>query len=215
MVTISLEDDAPPIVRILGVTLRRAIEDAGIAATVAQMHGRVALRSTTDPQAATITFAKGDVSIAHGAAADADLTISADLMTMGRPDAPKPKVKGAVTHPKFALAVSKVLDAPIADGWRGAARRFWSWAEDRPTRPAALRIVCTDDDAELVLGDATAVGTADAFELHGPGWALASVLTGGDHLGAAVVEGRVNGVGDFATINRMVGLVLALMLGDD
>lgn len=208
--TISLEDDPTPMVRILGVTLRRAAASPALAQTIDGMHGRVALKSTKDPQAATITFDKGSVRIAHGAAPDADITIAADLDTMGQPGAAKPKVKGAVAHPKFALAVSKVLDAPVDGGWRGAAREFWQWSEGRPGRPAAMRIVCTDESSELLLGDGQ-----PTFEVHGPAWALAAVLTGADHVGAAAIAGRVQAVGDFPTMNRLIGLLTKRMLGDD
>ncbi|HEX7166774.1 MAG TPA: hypothetical protein VF230_07325 [Acidimicrobiales bacterium] len=222
MATITLEDDAPPIVRIVGVTLRRAAADPSLAATIDQMQGTIALRSTKDPQAATITFRRGDVFVRHGVAPDADIVISADLETMGRPGAPKPKVKGAVPHPKLALAVAKVLDPPVKDGWRGAVREMWEWAGARPPhvawRPAALRVVCTDggpDGGELVFGDPAADLAKGRFEVHGPAWALTAVFTGGDHLGAALVEGRIRGIGDFPTMNRMVGLLSCLMLGDD
>ena len=211
MARIRLEEDAPPIVRVLGVTLRRAAADPNLASTLDGMHGRVALRCTVDPQAATITFARGAVDVRQGADPDADVTIEADLNTMGRPGAAKPKVKGAVAHPKLALAVSKVLDPPVHGGWRGAAAEFWSWAEHRPGRPPSLRVVRTDGEGgEVVLGEPNRRG----FELHGPEWALIAVLTGGDHLGSAAIEGRVKGVGSFATMNRMVGLVTQRMLGE-
>lgn len=218
MPTISIEDDAPPIVRILGVALRRAANDPSLASTMDSMNGRVVLRSTVDPQAATIRFGKGDVNVRHGVDPDAELVISADLNTMGRPGAPKPKVKGALAHPKLALAASKVLDPPVRDGWRGAVREFWSWAEQRPGRPSGLRVVCTDagaDGGELVLGDSPIDIAKGGFEVHGPAWALTAVFTGGDHLAAAFIEGRLTGLGDFRTLNRMVGLVTTLMLGGE
>ena len=214
MPTIVLEPDAPPIVRVLAGTLRRAAADAALASTMASMRGRVALTSTVDAQAATIDFAGDTVSVRHGADADADLTISADLNTMGQPDAAKPKVRGAARHPKLALAAAKVLDPPVEGGLAGAARQFWAWAADDPRRPASLRVVCTDDNAQvrdLTFGED---GPA-AFEIHGPSWALIAVLTGSDHLGAAALEGRVRVIGDFATMNRMVGLVSRHMLGDE
>ena len=216
MATISIEEDAPPIVRILGVTLRRASRSAALADTLDHMHGRVALQSSSDPQAATITFDKGRVSLRHGVDPASDVVITIDLATMGRPNAPKPKVKGAVSHPKLALAAAKVLDPPVVDSWRGAAREFWAWAEPRPTRPPAMRVVCTDpppEGGELVLGDPDPDLARGRFELQAPAWVLVGVLTGGDHLGQAALEGRVRVVGDLATFNRMIGLLTDVMLG--
>ena len=213
--TITLEDDPAPIVRILGVTLRRSATHPQLAQTMDGMHGRVALTSTKDPQAATITFDKGRITIAHGVHPDTDITIAADLETMGQPGAPKPKVKGAVAHPKLALGVSKVLEPPVDGGWRGAAREFWEWSDGRPGRPSSLRIVCTDDNgAEERFGDSDPESKS-GFEVHGPGWALTAVLTGADHLGAAALAGRIQGVGDFPTMNRLIGLLTKRMLGDD
>jgi hypothetical protein len=209
--TITLEDDPVPIVRVLGVTLGRAAANPALAQTMDGMQGRVVLRSTTDPQAVTVTFAKGHVTVAHGADPGAELTISADLETMGHPGAPKPKVKGAVSHPKLALAASKVLDPPVEGGWRGAAHDFWAWAGGRAGCPPSLRLVCTDEGGELHVG----APEGDGFEIHGPAWALTAVLTGQDHVGAAALAGRVQAVGDFPTLNRLVGLLTRRMLGDD
>ena len=208
MATITLEDDPPPIVRVLGVTLRRAAANRSLAETIDRLEGKVALRSTKDPQAATIHFDRGAVTIRHGVATDADLVISADLDTMGHPGAPSPKVKGVARHPKLALAMSKVLDPPLEGGWRGEAERMWR-AIDGPTRPGRLHLVCTDEHDELVLGDAD-----PTVELHAPAWVLAAVLSGGDHPGTAMFERRLRIVGDLPTVNRLYGLMGRRMLGE-
>lgn len=210
MGTISLEDDAPPMVRILGVTLRRAAADPELAKVIDRLHGRVALRSTVDPQAATITFDRGAVSIAHGVDPGADVVISADLNTLGHPGAPKPKVRGALMHLRFALGAAKVLDPPVPGGWQGAAADFWTWASDRPTRPSGLRVVCTDDGTELQLGEPG----PRVPELHAAAWVLEAIFLGGDHLGAAMIEGRLKVVSDLATLNHLIGLGVDRMLGE-
>jgi hypothetical protein len=209
--TITTDDDAPPIVRILAATLRRTAAQPSLASQLDKMSGVVALRSIKDPQAATIRFDKGAVRVATGVADDADVVISADLDTMGRPGAPKPKVKGAARHLPLALAVSKVLDPPVPGGWRGAARELWTWAEGQRGRPDRMRVVCTDDGGELELGE----GGGTTVEVHGPAWALTAALTGGDHLGAAVLEGRLKVVASLPVMSEMVGLMTALMLGEE
>ena len=210
MPSITLEEHGPPIVRILGGTLHRAARQPKLAKRMDRMRGTLVLKSTTDPQAATIDFARGNIHIAHGARADADVTISADLNTMGRPGAPKPKVAGAARHLGFALGVAKVLDPPVPGGWKGAAEEFWTWAADKPGRPDQLRVVCTDDGAECVLG----VAGGSTIEMHGPGWALQSVFTGGDHLAAALLEQRVHMVAPLPITSPFIGLVTRLMLGE-
>lgn len=210
MPTITLEDHGPPIVRILGGTLQRAAAQPKLARRMDKLKGRVALRSTTDPQSATIHFANGRVSIEHGVHPDADVVISADLNTMGRPGAPKPKVKGALTHLGLALGVAKVLDPPTRGGWRGAVDEFWRWAADKPGKPDQLRVVCTDDDTDHVVGQPG----GSTLEIHGPAWALINVFTGGDHLGAALIEQRVQMVGDIPTASPFIGVVTKRMLGE-
>jgi hypothetical protein len=214
MPDISVGDDAPPIVRILGVTLRRAASDPSLARRMDRLKGRVALRSTTDPQAATIRFDRGTVTVTPGVHADADVVISADLNTMGRPGAPKPKVAGALTHLRLALGAGKVLDPPVAGGWEGAAQEFWTWSEGRRGRPSRLQVVCTDDGRACVFGDAEA-GDPRAMEIHGPGWALIAAFTGGDHLGAAVLEQRLQGVATLPVLSEFIGLASDRMFGED
>lgn len=211
MPTIIPEEHGPPIVRILGGTLKRAASDPKLARRMDKLRGRVALRSTTDPQSATIHFDRGDISVQHGVHAKADVVISVDLNTMGRPGAPKPKVKGALTHLGLALGAAKALDPPTPGGWRGAVDEFWAWAADKPGKPDQLRVVCTDDGTEHVVGHPGAT----SLEIHGPAWALLNVFTGGDHLGLALIEQRVQMVGDIPTASPFIGVVTRRMLGDD
>jgi len=212
MPTISIERDAPPIVRIMRRAMREAAAQPDLAKRMDSMRGRVALRSTTDPQAATIHFERGEVHITHGVHADADVVISADLNTLGRPGAPKPKVQGALRHLRFALAVSKVLDAPVPGGWEGAVERFWAWSAGRRGRPNGLTVVCTDDGRSRSFGDSS---DGSVVAIHGPEWVLSAVFTGGDHLGAALIEGRVQLVGRFPELSELIGLLATLMLEDE
>jgi hypothetical protein len=209
-VTVTWEDDAPPLVRVLGASLRRAVVRPEVAARVQAMSGRVALCSTVAPQAATIHFDQGAVRITHGRHAEADVVIRGDLDTMGRPGAPKPKVSGALRHPRFALAVAKVLDSPSADAWPAAVDELWRWGAGQTGRPDRLRVVCSDDGLVHELG--TLGGSS--IEVHGPAWALLGVFTGADHVGAALLEGRVKVVGDFPVLTQFVGLLARFMMGE-
>jgi hypothetical protein len=209
--TVTWETDPPPIVRILGSSLRRAATRPSVFKHLRGMRGRVALCSTVDPQAATMHFDHGSVHVTHGLHPQADIIIRADVNTMGRPDAPKPKVSGAIRHPRLAFGVAKVLGSAPPGGWPTAVDELWRWATDQVGCPDRLRVVCTDDGGEHVVGKAG--GTQ--VEVHGPAWALEGVFTGGDHLGAALIEGRLRAVGDLPVLSPFIGVLTRFMLGED
>jgi hypothetical protein len=206
-VQIALEDDPTPLVRILGAILQRAARKPGLQSKLGSMRGVVALKSSVDPQAATIRFDKGRVTLEHGVAADSGVVIEADLLRMGEPNAPKPKVKGAARHLMLALAVSKVIDPP-AGPWQDEARAFWEFARDHPRMPRTMLVVCTDDGSRLTLG----VGTPE-YELHGSARALVSVFTGGSVLGEDLLNGKLYGVGSLQHMAELTGRSIAWMFG--
>jgi hypothetical protein len=208
---ITREDDAPPLVCVIHASLRRAAARPEVAERMNRLQGRAVLRSTVGPQAATIEFARGAVHVTHGVAAGADLVISGDLDTMGRPGAPKPKVAGVARHPRFALGVAKVLEDPPPGTWPEAVDEMWAWSEGQDGRPQLLRVVCTDDGVEHIVGEPG----GSRVEVHGPAWALVGVFTGADHVGAAALEGRVRVVADLATLSTFVGVLSRFMLGDE
>ena len=70
---VTWEHDGPPIVRMLGASVRRAIAHPGVAGRMGRLRGRVALRSTVGPQAATIEVERGSVHVTRGVAAGAEL----------------------------------------------------------------------------------------------------------------------------------------------
>jgi hypothetical protein len=104
-----------------------------------------------------------------------------------------------------------VLDAPRPGGWPAAVDELWEWARADTGRPQLLRVVATDDRHEHSVGQPG----GSRVELHGPGWALQGVFTGADHLGAALVEGRLSAVGDFPALTRLVGVTTRFMLGEE
>jgi hypothetical protein len=206
-VQIALEDDPTPLVRILGATLRRSARNPTLEAKLRRMHGVVALKSSVDPQAVTLRFEKGNVSIEHGVAADSGVVIETDLTKMNDPNPPKPQVKGAAKHLKLALDAGKVLDPP-AGPWQDEARAFWAFAHTYPRMPAAMLVVCTDDGSRLVLGDAE-----PEYELHGSARALNSVFTGGSVLGEDLLNGKLYAVGSLRHLAELTGRSIAWMFG--
>ena len=206
-VQIALEDDPTPLVRIIGATLRRSARNPALEAKLRSMQGVVALKSSVDPQAVTIRFARGTVTLEHGVAADTGVVIEADLTKMNEPNAEKPKVRGAARHLKLALAVGKVLEPP-AGTWQDEARAFWEFARSHPRMPGVLLVVCTDDGSRLTLGEGP-----PEYELHGSARALTSVFTGGSVLGEDMLNGKLCGVGSLQHLAELTGRSIAWMFG--
>ena len=204
---IDVEPDPVPIVLILAATLRRAARTPKLASAIGNVKGNVALKSTTDPQAATMRFGNGGVTVVRGVSDDTDVLIAADLNTMADENAPTPKVVGAARHPKLALTVGKLLEPPHGT-WQEEAKRFFDFAIERPGVPRSMRVVCTDDGSELVLGDPPA-----AYELHGSEHALMNVFLGNTVLGQDLLDGKLCAVGKLAHLAELTGRSLAWMLG--
>ena len=203
---VEVEDDPTPIVLIVGATLRRAEQTPRLAALMAKAKGNVALRSSVDPQAATIRFGGGRVLVERGVATDTDVTISVDVNRMSDLDAPKPKISGALTHLRLALTAGKVLDPP-SERWQVEARRFWEFAGTHPGVPKGVRVVCTDDNTEFLLG-----GAPVDYEIFASAHQLTVLFTGGSVLGQDLLEGKIHAVGTLAHMAELTGRTLAWMM---
>ncbi len=204
---VETEVDPPPIVLIVATALRRAEQTPKLAALMEKASGNVALRSTVDPQAATIRFQRGRIRVERGVASDTHVTISTDLNRMNDEDAPKPKVSGAATHLRLALIAGKVLDPPIGT-WQEEAARFWAQVARHPGSPAGLRIVCLDDRSELSLGASPA-----AYEIHGTAHRLTALFSGNTVFGEELLAGHLYGVGSLQHTAELTGRSLAFMMG--
>jgi hypothetical protein len=204
---IDVEPDPVPIVLILAATLRRAARTPKLAAAIGRTKGNVALKSTTDPQAATMRFGGGGVTVVRGIAAATDVLIAADLNTMADEKPPAPKVVGAVRHPKLAYTVSKLLEPPHGT-WQEEAQRFFAFATEQPGAPRSMRVVCTDDGSEIVLGEPPV-----EYELHGSEHSLLNIFLGNTVLGQDLLDGKVFAVGTLAHLAGLTGRSLAWMLG--
>lgn len=205
-VVVTVEDDPSPLALILASTLRRAARTPKLAATMASTSGAIALKSSVDPQAATIRLASGTAHVVTGVR-DADVVIEVDINRMSDPDAPKPKVTGAARHPKLALAASKILEPP-ARPWQQEAADFWAFAGSHPGSPRGFRVVATDTGAEATFGEQPA-----EYELHGTEHALGTLFTGGSVLGDELVNDRLMAVGSLRHTAELTGRSLAWMLG--
>ena len=203
--TITTENDPTPLVLMLANTVRRAV--AADPGSVAKLEGVAAIVSANDPQAVTLQFSGGDVHLSHGVAENVQVTVTLDLEKDGLPDAPKPKISGAVRHPRFALGLAKVLEPPLPD-LATAANAFWSAVGDQAGMPDALRV------SDPATGTSLEVGRpgGTSYELVGPEDRLVRVLTGTAVSLEEVESGRCHGRGTLpeALAVMRAGLLLAL-----
>lgn len=203
---ILVESDPVPIVRIMATTLRRAAADPKLRQVLERMHGVAALKSATDPQAATMRFDRGTIHVERGVGADAGVIVEVDFATMNDAAPPKPKLRGAARHAQFALALGKVLDPPKGT-WREAGQRFWEFAASHPGMPAALEVVNLDNGERILLG-----GGEPRAELHASAHWLTVVLSGNSVLGEDILAGKVQFVGSLAHLATLTGRSIELML---
>ena len=201
---IQVDDDAPPVVRGVAATLRRAERDPKLVPHLQRMKGVLALRSSVDKQAVTARFDGGRVRLSAGVAGDADVVITLDFDD----PASKPKVTGAARHPVLALGASKVLEPPTGT-WQEEAQAFWAFAKDAPRMPSAVKVTATDEGAVLVLGEGEPV-----YEIEGPAAALTSVFAGGSVFGEDLLHGKVFAIGTLEHASVLTGRSIAWVMGE-
>lgn len=187
---IATEADPTPLVLSLARTLRESIRVPELRELVAQTNGKVALKSVTDAQAATLTFDGTGVHVSHGVAFGVEpVELHFD-----------PEYTVGETADPVGQAAAKLLTPPLPE-WREAAANFWAVNRGAAGFPGRLVVVCWDEEAQEVLGDGD-----DSYEIHGYGPALAAVLSGQvDSFLIAVGLGLVSGVGSAAQSSVMCG----------
>ncbi|MET9326631.1 hypothetical protein [Tsukamurella sp. NPDC003166] len=180
---IAIDDDATPIVRLIGRTLRDADRLGHAADVLARSCGTVAVRSHTTPQAATVTFADGAVTVTGGVFAPTDATVVVDLDDrLAR--------RGSDGDPELADAMHRALQVPLPE-WREAAARFWDITRGVPGVPDVLVAVAAGPDGRE---EARFGSGPSAYRIVGTPDALAGLFTGTDFLLSALERGlRVQG----------------------
>lgn len=177
-VRVEIDDDATPVVRLIGRTLRDANRLDHAPDVLGRGAGTVAVRSHATPQAATVTFADGAVTVTGGVFGPTDATVTVDLDSRFTATA----IEGDA---ELADAVLRVLQLPLPD-WREAGARFWDTTRAVRGVPDVLVAVAMGphrrEEARFGTGATTyrMVGTADA---------LAGVFTGADFLFTALERG--------------------------
>ncbi|HWJ08880.1 MAG TPA: hypothetical protein VNS46_05855, partial [Nocardioides sp.] len=115
---VTIEDDASPLVRLIGRTLEDSLRSGHGREVLGGAVGAVVLRSHDTPQVATITVSEGLVDVTAGAALDPATTVVVDLNARFAPVA-EPDGDAAL-----AAGVVRALTPPLPH-WRDAAARFW------------------------------------------------------------------------------------------
>ncbi len=179
-----IEEDAFPIVRLLGRTLRDAAAGHALDELV-QGSGVVAVRSHSTPQTATIAFGDGLAAVTGGIHGEPDASVVVDL------------------DDRFALRADPIGDTALAAGvaralrpplphWRDAAQRFWQATRSIPGIPDVL--VATAEDGPAGPETARFGEGTEEYRITGPADLLAGVFTGADDFIVSLAAGlRIQG----------------------
>lgn len=204
-IELSVEADAPPVVRALARELAVRLEDPSFAEATERLEGVVSLSDASTPQAVSFRLGGDRVSLVHGRVEDADLTARAALNGAARP---LEVVEGAPGE-ELERWLASLLDGPsppLAD----AAAGFWLALERMPGAPAALLVV-EDRGEELRFG----AEQGRAYELRGSREALVAVLSGRTPLIDAGFAGEVIARGTFTELSVLTGAGFAIRYGNE
>ncbi|MGH3859601.1 hypothetical protein [Actinokineospora sp.] len=194
-VDVRIEDDASPIVRLIGRTLRDSARAGHALDTLDRATGAVAIRSHDTPQAATISFGEDGIDVSGGVFVEPDAAITVDL------------------NARFALTADPSGDADLAGeilraltpplpGWRAAAQRFWDETRSLPGIPDVLIAVTEGPEGleQVVLGDGPT-----HYLIAGAPETLAGVFSGADDLIGALFSGALGIQGTLSQLSVMTG----------
>ncbi len=202
---VELEPDAVPIVRVVGAMARRTLSRWSGGGPIGRANGVIVLRSTRDPQAATLRIGNGLLRVERGVASDADVIITADLADASA----KPKVEGAAKHPVLALAASKLLEPPVGH-WRDEAEVFIGKALAHRDCPRPISVVCTDEGKQAHWG-----GDGEpAIEIHGTAELLAAAMSGSSVVAEEILAGHLYVVGDLRDLSMLTRFSIDHMFGE-
>ncbi|WP_253859251.1 hypothetical protein [Prauserella alba] len=194
-VDIRIEDDASPIVRLIGRTLRDSARIGHTPETLQRSAGTVAIRSHDTPQAATIAFGPNGVDVSGGVVPEPDTTVTVDLNARFTPAA------DPTGDPDLARDVLQALTPPLPN-WREAAQRFWDTARSLPGMPDVLIAVTEGPDG---LEQAVIGAGSTQYLIAGDRDTLAGVFSGADDLLAVLFSGVLGIQGTLSQLSVMTG----------
>lgn len=194
-VDIRIEDDASPIVRLIGRTISDAVRADGAESVVGAAEGIVAVRSHDTPQAATIAISRDAIAVSSGVFVEPDISLTVDLN--GR--------LGLVGDPvgadqNLSAAALALLSPPLPD-WQAAAETFWATARSVPGIPDMLVAIADGPDGlvQHVVGEG-----ATHYVIAGPPDLLAGIFSGADDLIAALSTGLIGVRGTLSQLSVLV-----------
>lgn len=179
-VRIGIGDDASPVVRLIGRTLRDAAGSATAGPDLtAGLDGTVAVRSHNTPQAATVVFSADAVEVSGGIFAQPDATVVVNLNSRFAP------TEEPTGDAELAARVLRALRPPLPH-WRDAAARFWEVTRDVPGIPEVLVVEATGPDGSEHgrFGEGTTT-----YGIAGPADLLAGVFSGADDFLVSLAAG--------------------------
>ncbi|NWF24799.1 hypothetical protein HW130_00705 [Streptomyces sp. PKU-EA00015] len=192
---VRIEDDASPLVRLIGRTLRDAVRTGHAIDTLNRLTGTVAIHSHDTPQAATISFGDDGIDVSSGVPAEPDAALTVDLNARLAP----------TTDPSgdadLAAGVLRALTPPLPE-WRDAAQRFWEATRSLPGIPDVLIAVTEGPEGleQAVLGDGPT-----QYLIAGAPQTLAGVFSGADDLVAVLSSGALGIQGTLSQLSAMTG----------
>ncbi|WP_374612310.1 hypothetical protein [Gordonia sp. (in: high G+C Gram-positive bacteria)] len=189
---VRIEDDAIPIVRLLGRTITDSIR-AGVSVPQAG-ESVIVVRSSDTPQTATITLSDGAIAVAAGAFVESHVTLTVD---MNRRLA---VVETSAAEDDLAATAIALLSPPLPH-WKTAAESFWDSARSVPGIPDMLVAITEGPDGI----DQHVVGEGDThYVIAGPPDLLAGVFSGADDLITALSSGLMGVRGTFSQLSVLV-----------
>jgi len=202
-VTITVEEDPVPIVKIIAAQFRRSLRHRAFVRAARGFNGTFALASTTDPQAVTVSARSRNIHVSRGVSGDAKVVVRLDFNSDQAPT-----VEGLWRHPLLALRVGKLMET-YEKSWTDSARQFWEQTAGFPGMPAAIRLHCTDDDSELTVGEG-----APEVELEGSAGQLIEILTGANVFVLAALQGKIRAEASLQHATVLSEVTKKLMLGE-
>lgn len=181
-ITITVEDDPVPLVRIMAAKLKRSAQHPDFANLVRGMTGKFVLASHKDPQAVTFVLDGNSIFLKRGVDTSAMLVIKLDLDT-GK----SVEIKGLWRHPLLAMKAGKLLEGFNSD-WTELADLFWQQNADYPGMPASITLKCSEDGRVVSLGDSD---PNDGVLIEGGAIDLTDFLTGGEVFIVGLMQGKL------------------------
>jgi len=181
---IKLEDDPVPIVKVIGAQLKRAMASDTHRRIVSQLDGCFSLSSVTDPQKVSVNINNNNIAVSRGINPLAKVVIHLDFN-----DAKiKPRIDGLLRYPLFAIKVGKLLE-PLSQDWITEAKSYWRTVHDQPRMPSAIKMVATNDNVELLLGEKD---IESEVTIYGEPHMLLALVNGTLVFAEAAMTGKIN-----------------------